>query len=374
MLKGSGFMAYCFMSTEKIKSIGSFTRKMNHNYRLTEVPNADPDRAGLNEELIKMEDASYADAFKRIMLENNHTPRSNAVLGFEVVMTYNPREVGEDFDIDKWKEENIKWLQKEFGDAEIISAVLHRDEGPVNTPAKDGAPNACHIHAVVIPMKDGKLNAKHYLSGKAKLSQLQTSYGKAMSPLGLERGMEGSVASHKKIRYFYDQLNKTFDKHLPKPDYGEDTERYYERADRYYVQNNLKHMDEINKMQRKIDEAKTMAHTLSVDEKITVQTQLQEAEKERLKLEEEKKKIAKEKEEIERIKESVKADYTKIHNFNLIVNGLKNYPDQDHAKRLSTDLNKLIRWESEVEKDNAKELKIIKEQEEYNKNKYGRKE
>lgn len=44
--------AYSFMSTDKIKSLASFTRKMNHNYRLNNVPNADPNKRDLNQNLI----------------------------------------------------------------------------------------------------------------------------------------------------------------------------------------------------------------------------------------------------------------------------------------------------------------------------------
>ena len=47
-------MAYCFMSTEKIKSLGAFTRKYEHNYRTGNVPNADKNRAHLNEEIVSL--------------------------------------------------------------------------------------------------------------------------------------------------------------------------------------------------------------------------------------------------------------------------------------------------------------------------------
>ena len=58
-------MAYCFMSTEKIKSLGAFTRKYEHNYRTGHVPNADKDRAHLNEEIISLpEGKTYVDVFR----------------------------------------------------------------------------------------------------------------------------------------------------------------------------------------------------------------------------------------------------------------------------------------------------------------------
>jgi hypothetical protein len=52
------------------------------------------------------------------------------------------------------------WLVAEFGEANVVSVVLHADE---STP---------HIQAVVVPIKDGKLCAKHWLDGPARLSKL----------------------------------------------------------------------------------------------------------------------------------------------------------------------------------------------------------
>lgn len=348
--------AYCFMSTEKVKSLGAFTRKMNHNYRLTKVPNADPSREHLNKELIKMDYDSYTDAFKDIMKKNNHTPRSNAVMGIEVVMSYNPREVEKDFDIEKWQEENVKWLKEKFGEENVISAVLHRDEGPVNTDAPDGETNACHIHAMVIPMKDGKLNAKSYIGGKAKLIQLQSSYGEAMKPLGLKRGLEGSVAKHEDIRKYYDELNKTLAKSLPEIEPGENVKTYRDRANKIYQNSNIHHMDEIKKMERKIVEAKTMARSISIDDQISMQNKLIENEKEKEKLLKDRAKLEREKKEFEQQQETIKNEYIKIKNFDRIVNGLKNYPDKEYSGQLADEINKLIRWENELEKAEAKSI------------------
>jgi hypothetical protein len=190
------------MSTEKIKSMGVFTRKYEHNYRTGNVPNADKNRKHLNEEIIKLpEGKTYVDCFRDKMIKLGHKPRSNAVLGVEIVMTYNARTVDEDFDIEKWKEANIKWLKEQFPEEGILSVVMHRDEGIDNG-------RSAHLHATVLPIYEGKLNCKHFLSGKKCMVELQDSYGKAMEPLGLERGMRGSSAKHEDIRRFYDSLNK----------------------------------------------------------------------------------------------------------------------------------------------------------------------
>ena len=44
-------MGYCFMSIDKIKTGGQLRAKYNHNYRMVDVSNADPDKKHLNENL-----------------------------------------------------------------------------------------------------------------------------------------------------------------------------------------------------------------------------------------------------------------------------------------------------------------------------------
>lgn len=53
-----------------------------------------------------------------------------------------------------------KFLAAEFGAENVVSLELHMDE------------SSAHFHAVVTPIKDGKLNAKHWMDGPARLSKL----------------------------------------------------------------------------------------------------------------------------------------------------------------------------------------------------------
>lgn len=53
-----------------------------------------------------------------------------------------------------------KFLAAEFGAENVVSLELHMDE------------SSGHFHAVVTPIKDGKLNAKHWMDGPARLSKL----------------------------------------------------------------------------------------------------------------------------------------------------------------------------------------------------------
>ena len=62
--------------------------------------------------------------------------------------------------------------------------MLHLDE---KTP---------HLHAVVVPIREGKLTAKTILGNKKDMSQRQDRYAQAMAPFGLSRGVRGSKAIH----------------------------------------------------------------------------------------------------------------------------------------------------------------------------------
>ena len=61
----------------------------------------------------------------------------------------------------------------------------------------------------IVPLKDGKLNAKHFTGGKKVLSQLQTDFAQDVGQRhGLERGIEGSQAKHQTVKEFYAQVNQ----------------------------------------------------------------------------------------------------------------------------------------------------------------------
>lgn len=351
-------MAYCFMSTEKIKTTGSFINKFNHNFRTKNVPNADKERTHLNKTLIPMKDETYLDAFKRTMKENYHQPRKNAVLGIEVMMSYNANEVDEKFDVDKWCEENIKWLKETFGEENVISAVLHQDEGVTSENSKSGL-NAGHIHAMVIPMVDGKLNAKHFLSGRTKLHEMQTQYGEAMKPLGLERGLEGSIAKHERIQKMYSAINKEYEKELPSPEKDETIEAYRERVNEIYKETNLKHLAEIKKKDREIIEAKMIYKDSSVDDRITLQEQAEKIKNREKKLKEEKENFEKEKKAFEELSNENAVAMKKIANLDYIMAGLRNHPNRERAKEIGEGINEAIRYGT-----GAAEAKSIEEQSE----------
>ena len=78
-----------------------------------------------------------------------------------------------------WVKTQIEFLEKEnYG--KCVNAVLHLDE---STP---------HIHALILPIVDNKLNNKSFWRGKNSYGRLQDIYNASNSKFGLKRGEEKS--------------------------------------------------------------------------------------------------------------------------------------------------------------------------------------
>ena len=204
-------MGYCFMTTQKIKSMGTLAAKHHHNFREVEIANADPDLQYRNEELLSYHDKdgnriNYNQAWEDRM--QGIKTRKNSVLAIEVITTFSREE---NINLEKWKEENVRWLERTFnvagdGKSNVLSVVYHADE-----------PGNVHCHAIVVPVDEqNRLNASRFLDGRRTLSQMQSDYGKTMKQFGLERGLENGQARHQDIKKYYADLNNAIEVSLPK--------------------------------------------------------------------------------------------------------------------------------------------------------------
>lgn len=137
----------------------------------------------------------------------NTKVRKNAVLAVEHLITsgvkafnYHKGKDGQLYgDVKLWKsfEDNaMAWLSERYGKENIVNFTVHKDE------------QVPHIHAVVVPVVDGKLNCKALLGNRNKMRDMQTSIAEKMKSLGFERGVEGSKATHTKLKRFYGNLKK----------------------------------------------------------------------------------------------------------------------------------------------------------------------
>lgn len=201
-------MNYAIMRFTKLKTIGSVAGVAGHHTRDHVTPNADP--AQSNRWLVgppRHHADDLVDAVRRRVEGTGKRIRKNGVLAFEFLLAASPQFFRPDdparaghYDLakaDAFAETAVAWLRREFGAENLISAVLHTDE---STP---------HVQAIIVPVDPdtGHLNASRWTDGRAKLSGLQDSFAGACWPLGLERGVKGSRATHERVKAFYEAVN-----------------------------------------------------------------------------------------------------------------------------------------------------------------------
>lgn len=187
-------MAFAILRTAKLKSFGEIGGSLSHTYRTRPTHNADPTRKKNNSHDLP-DSALVMDAIKKRMPEK---VRKNAVLCVEYLITGSPEWDGWGTDKEAiYFDRAVAFLKKRHGAENVISTSIHRDE---TTP---------HLVAYVVPIDErGKLNAREFLGGRAKLSKMQTDFHDQVKDLGLERGLEGAKARHTTIKDFYSEIQK----------------------------------------------------------------------------------------------------------------------------------------------------------------------
>lgn len=192
---------YAILRTKKLTSWGSIAGSAKHTYREQTTLNADESKKELNLHYGAKSSKELLARFREAMPEK---VRKNAVLGIEYLITCSPERFDDpDFDHVKYFNDAISFLREKHGPGTVLAFSGHYDE---TTP---------HLIAYVIPKKDGKLNCRHFLGGRAKMSALQTDFAnKVAKKHGLQRGVKGSKAKHKTIRQFYAELNKASVAHI----------------------------------------------------------------------------------------------------------------------------------------------------------------
>jgi hypothetical protein len=96
-----------------------------------------------------------------------------------------------------WIEKNKEFINKEFGEKNVVRFTLHLDE---KTP---------HIHAITVPItNDGRLSAKEIVGNKAIMQQRQDRYAESMKDFGLERGVRNTGISHENATAYYSRISE----------------------------------------------------------------------------------------------------------------------------------------------------------------------
>ncbi|MDJ8537417.1 plasmid recombination protein, partial [Salmonella enterica] len=169
---------------------------LQHCYRERETPNADADRTPENHCSVSQSADEAMGKLRELLPEKR---RKDAVLAVEYVMTASPewwneatpRQQAEFF------ARSEQWLENKYGKDRVVAAVVHRDEA---TP---------HLSAFVVPLtQDGRLSAKEFIGGRSKMRDDQSTYAESVKKLGLERGIEGSRATHQTVQHYYESINR----------------------------------------------------------------------------------------------------------------------------------------------------------------------
>ncbi len=176
---------YLIMRVEKLKSKAAIRGMSSHNFRAIETPNADKSRTAKNEHKAAQ---SVSECMQRYDDLKPDKIRKNAVHALDYMITTSSDASDRDKQIAI--EESIAWIEEKHGKENVLLCSVHRDE---TTP---------HAHVLVMPLKDGKLNAKHFVGGsKHRLSELQDELHERVSAkTELNRGVRGSRASHQSIK------------------------------------------------------------------------------------------------------------------------------------------------------------------------------
>jgi len=163
------------MRMAKIKSTTALVRAVKHDNRDRMPSNADDQRSAQNFYF----GGSISETMNRFKTLRPKKVRENAVHAVELFMS-----ASNDFN-GNWNDylkAADKWAMGLFGSENLLYCAHHHDE---TTP---------HTHVLFIPLKDGKLNAKHFIGGsRDRLVELQDDfYEKVGKPFELKRGQSKS--------------------------------------------------------------------------------------------------------------------------------------------------------------------------------------
>ena len=198
--------ALAILRVAKLKSLNNVSGSEAHTARLQDTPSSDPTKTNIR--LIgNPDDPTLKELIESTIAQKcKHKPRKDAVLCTEIFLSASPEyfRPDEPSRAGKWDNQlmlnfadaSTQWLLKNYGD-KCIRAELHLDE---STP---------HIHAYLVPLnnKTKQLSHQAMFGGKTRLSKLQDNYAAAMAPLGIERGIKGSTATHTKVKEYYTAVN-----------------------------------------------------------------------------------------------------------------------------------------------------------------------
>ena len=193
-------MSYAIMRAEKLKT-HQIHFSQNHNERNHKsYSNEDINLEKTKDNYHLIESKNYSRDTEHIIQKNykgTKTIRKDAVKNVELIFTSD-----KDFfdkltpeDERKFFEKSLEFAQEYFGEKNIFSAIVHKDE---TTP---------HMHINLVPItKNGKLSAKEVIGNRKDLEKMQDKYFEKISKSfpELERGKKKEITNklHKSLEEF----------------------------------------------------------------------------------------------------------------------------------------------------------------------------
>lgn len=187
------------MRFKKLHTGEEIGHALGHNKRLRNVKNADKDRKGLNTSVMYVENVQkhIKELDKLHKKTTGKKARKDAVRVIEVLMT-SDKEFFERVPDSEYFETCRNWLVDIFGEENILSMDIHRDE---RTP---------HAHFLVTPVRDNQYSCKKIINGRNAVRGLQNSFYDSVKHFGLERGelVEYTKAKHQSSLQFAEDVQK----------------------------------------------------------------------------------------------------------------------------------------------------------------------
>ena len=193
-------MSYAIMRAQKLKS-HQIHFSQNHNERNhRSYSNNDINLEKTKDNYHLIESKNFSRDTEHIIQKNykgTKAIRKDAVKNIELIFTSD-----KDFfdnltpeDERKFFEKSLEFTQEYFGEKNIFSAIVHKDE---TTP---------HMHVNLVPItKNGKLSAKEVIGNRKDLEQMQDKYFEKISKTfpELERGKKKEITNklHKSLEEF----------------------------------------------------------------------------------------------------------------------------------------------------------------------------
>jgi len=188
---------YAILRCAKLKSGGEVKGSLSHAFRERETANADSALFSENTHFGAETAEAAFEAYKALLPDK---VRKNGVHVIEYLVTGSPEAVNgmNRSEQDTYFEDALEWIRERHGADQVVYAGIHRDE---TTP---------HLYAYAVPIDEkGKLNCSAFLDGRQMLSEMQTDFADRVGEKhGLERGIEGSKATHQRVKRHYGAISQ----------------------------------------------------------------------------------------------------------------------------------------------------------------------